>query len=128
MTGATDALHAARYRWRRLDLDDEVDRTHVDAELERRRGHQRAHQAALEVLLDLEALKPRDRAVVRLHQDLTGELVQRAGESFGETPAVDEDERGPMLANQLDEPRVNGRPRRRGAPLSSRRSSARLRG
>ncbi len=39
--GAADALHAARDRGRRLDLHDEVDGAHVDAELERatsRRG------------------------------------------------------------------------------------------
>jgi hypothetical protein len=34
--GAADALQAAATRPRRLDLDDEVDRAHVDAELERR--------------------------------------------------------------------------------------------
>ena len=38
VTGAADALQAARHRLRRLDLDDEVDGAHVDAELERRGG------------------------------------------------------------------------------------------
>ena len=32
---AADALKARRHRLRRLDLDDEVDRAHVDAELQR---------------------------------------------------------------------------------------------
>ena len=36
VAGAADALHAARDRRRRLDLDDEIDGAHVDAELERR--------------------------------------------------------------------------------------------
>ena len=34
VAGAADALQARGDRRRRLDLDDEVDRTHVDAELE----------------------------------------------------------------------------------------------
>lgn len=34
VAGATDALQAARDRRRRLDLDDQVDLAHVDAELE----------------------------------------------------------------------------------------------
>ena len=37
VAGAADPLQAARDRLRRLDLDDEVDGAHVDAELERRR-------------------------------------------------------------------------------------------
>src|SRR5687767_2900054 len=35
MAGAADALQAARHRRRRFDLDDQIDRAHVDAELER---------------------------------------------------------------------------------------------
>ena len=35
VAGAADALHAAGNRWRRLDLNDEIDRAHVDAEFER---------------------------------------------------------------------------------------------
>ena len=34
VTGPTDALQAPRHRARRLDLDDEIDRAHVDAELQ----------------------------------------------------------------------------------------------
>ena len=70
-----DALHAARDRGRRLDLDDEIDRAHVDAELERRGGHEAAQQAGLEPVLDLDPLRARDRAVVRAHEHLAGELV-----------------------------------------------------
>ena len=42
VAGAPDALQAARDRRRRLDLHDEIDGAHVDAELERRGGDQRA--------------------------------------------------------------------------------------
>ena len=41
VAGAADALQAARHRRRRFDLDDEIDRAHVDAELERRGGDER---------------------------------------------------------------------------------------
>ena len=58
-------------RWRpratesgRLDLDDEVDRAHVDAELERGGRDDRGQAALLELLLDEQALLARDRAVV----------------------------------------------------------------
>ena len=45
VAGAADALHAAGDRRRRLDLDDEIDRAHVDAELERRGRDERAAAA-----------------------------------------------------------------------------------
>jgi hypothetical protein len=52
VAGATDALEAARHRTRRLDLDDEVDRAHVDAELQRARGDEGAQLALLQRVLD----------------------------------------------------------------------------
>jgi hypothetical protein len=58
-------LQAARDRLRRLDLDDEVDGAHVDAELERRRGDEARDLASLEELLDLDPLLARERPVVR---------------------------------------------------------------
>ena len=42
VAGAADALQPAGHRGRRLDLDDQVDGAHVDAELERRGGDQSA--------------------------------------------------------------------------------------
>ena len=41
VAGAADALHAAGDRRRRLDLHHQIDRAHVDAQLERRGGDQR---------------------------------------------------------------------------------------
>ncbi len=55
VAGASDALHAPCDRARRLDLADEVDRAHVDAELERRGGDEAGQVACLERLLDLAA-------------------------------------------------------------------------
>ena len=62
--GAADALQPARDRLRRLDLDHEVDRAHVDAELERRGGDEARDLARLQQLLDLDPLLARERAVV----------------------------------------------------------------
>ena len=64
MAGAADPLEPAGDRLRRLDLDDQVDRAHVDAELERGRGDEARDVAALQQLLDLDALLARERPVV----------------------------------------------------------------
>ena len=56
VAGATDALEAPRDRARRLDQHDEIDRAHVDAELEAARRDDAAQAAALEVGLDLQPL------------------------------------------------------------------------
>ena len=64
VAGAADALQPARDRRRRLHLHDEVDRAHVDAELEARRRHHAAQPAGLEVGLDERPLLLADGAVV----------------------------------------------------------------
>ena len=66
VAGPADALQGAGHARRRLDLDDQVDRAHVDAELEAARRHHRGQPAALEVVLDEGALLLAHRAVVRL--------------------------------------------------------------
>src|SRR5437016_3968000 len=60
VAGAPDALHAARDRRRRLDLDDEIDGAHVDAELERAGRDEGRQASGLEVVFDPKALLPRD--------------------------------------------------------------------
>ena len=62
---AADTLHPAGNRRRGLDLDDEIDRPHVDAELERRRGDKPANRAGLQSIFDLDALRTRERSVMR---------------------------------------------------------------
>jgi len=57
VSGAADTLEAARHGGRRFDLDDEIDGAHVDAELERRGGHERPDVAALQQIFDLTALR-----------------------------------------------------------------------
>jgi hypothetical protein len=133
-----DALEPTGDRLRRLDLDHEVDRAHVDAELERRRGDQARELAGLQELLHHHALLVRQRAVVgagdldrRLHLRpgaipgvlgrrqlllclLVGELVQPLGQALGAPAVVDEDDRRGVLADELQELRVDRRPDRAG--------------
>jgi hypothetical protein len=75
VAGAADALQAAAHGLRRLDLQHEVDRAHVDAQLERRGGDEARQLAGLEHLLDDDALLARERAVVRAGDVLLRELV-----------------------------------------------------
>ena len=60
MAAAADALQAAGDRGWRLDLHNQVDRSHVDAQLERRGGDEGAERAGFEQLLDLDALRSGD--------------------------------------------------------------------
>ncbi len=80
VAGAADALQPAGHRLGRLDLHDEVDGPHVDAELERRGRHQAGQLAGLELVLDDEALLARQRAVVG-----TGDLARGAAARVGGT-------------------------------------------
>ena len=68
VAGPADALQATGHRARRLDLDDEIDGAHVDAELEAARGDDGPEVAALQLVLDDDALVAGERAVVRLDQ------------------------------------------------------------
>ena len=112
VAGPADPLQAGRDRLGRLDLHDEVDRAHVDAELERRGGDQRRQTARLEHVLDLEPLLARDRAVVGAGDVGLGELVQAMGDPLGRAAAVHEDERRAVLADELEQTRVERRPDR----------------
>ena len=119
VTGAPDALHAARDRGRRLDLDHEIDRSHVDAELERAGRHQRPEPPGLQIVLDAKPLLACDRPVMRVRQLFTRQIVQRVRDALREPAAVDEDERRAVLAHELEEPRVDRRPDAR-APIGPR--------
>ena len=108
--GAADPLQAAGDRGRRFDLDDEVDRPHVDAELQRGGRHERRQAALLERLLDGDPLLAGDRAVVGPHQVLAGQLVEALGQALGQAAAVDEDERAAVGPDELEDPGVDRRP------------------
>ena len=108
--GAADPLEAAGDAGRALDLDDEVDRAHVDAELEAGRGDQRGQPAGLELLLDLEPLLARDAPVMGADELLAGQLVEPLGKALGQAPAVGEHDRAVVAADQLEDRRVDRRP------------------
>ncbi len=64
VAGAADSLKAARHGRRRLDLHDQIDRAHVDAELQRGGGHERADAAGLQEIFHFAALGARERPVM----------------------------------------------------------------
>ena len=100
MAGTPDPLQPARDRLRRLDLDHEVDGAHVDPELERRRRDEARDRAALQQLLDLEPLLPRERTVVRAGDVLLCELVQPEREPLGQAAVVHEHDRRAVLLDE----------------------------
>ena len=104
VAGPPDALHAARDCAGRLDLDDEIDRTHVDAELERAGGDDAAQQAALQLVFDDDPLLACQRAVMGLDELVAGELVEVGGQSLGLAPGVAEDD-GAAMGEHLGEHR-----------------------
>ena len=112
MPRAADALQAARDGLRALDLDHEVDRAHVDAELERGRGDEARDLPRLQELLDLDPLLARERAVVRAGDGRVRELVQAEGEPLRETAVVDEHDRRAVLLHELEQRRVDRGPDR----------------
>ena len=93
MAGAADPLQPTRHRRRCFDLHDEIDRPHVDAELQAARGHQGRQAAGLEQFLDLQPLLTGDRAVMRPDEFFTGELVELVGEPLRQPTGVHEDQR-----------------------------------
>ena len=105
--GAANALHAAGHGRRRLDLDDEVDSAHVDAEFKRRCGAESLDLAGLQLLLDHRALVGGQRAVVGAGDRLTGKVVERTGQALGHLAAVDEEDRRVTLANEFEQARMN---------------------
>ncbi len=96
MAGAADALHAAGDGRGRFNLNDKIDGAHVDAELKRGSGDEPAESAEFEAVFDLFALGDGDAAMVCADECFLCEIVDRAGDAFGEAAIVDEDERGAM--------------------------------
>ena len=78
VSGPAGALQAAGHRRRRLDLDDQVHRAHVDAQLQAGGGDHGRQAARLQRLLDLRPLLPGHRAVVG-----PGDLGRRARRGAG---------------------------------------------
>src|SRR5262249_16846786 len=101
VAGTADALEPPRDGLGRLDLDDEVDGSHVYAQLERAGRDEARQLAALEQLLDKRALLAGERAVVGARDGLIGELVERRGDALGRAAVVDEHDRRGVRAHEL---------------------------
>ncbi len=110
VAGAADALHAGGDGGGRLDLDDHVDGTHVDAELERGGGDDGADLSGFEEGFDFGALGGGERAVMGAGEGLLGEVVDEAGEALGGAAVVDEDEGGLTGEDDGEETRRDGGP------------------
>ena len=123
VAGPADPLQPARHARRALDLDDEVDRAHVDPELEAGRRDQRRQPAVLEGLLDLDPLLAGDAAVVGADQLLAGQLVEPLRQPLGQAAAVGEDDRAPVAPDELEDARVDGRPDARAEVAPTRRAT-----
>ena len=120
VAGAADPLQPGGDRLGRLDLQHEVDRAHVDAELQRGGGDEARQLARLQLLLDDQPLLARERAVMGAGDGLVGELVEPQREPLGGAPVVDEDDRRPVLADLLEQLRVHRRPDRLAGRLLAR--------
>ncbi len=132
MTGTPDPLQPPGDRLRGLDLDYQIDRADVDAQLERGGADDRFEFALLQGVLHLQSFFASDAAVMDAHdppfvagpgceiaQSLghtvlddglgagigTGEhFVQPVGHPLGGSAIVGEDESGPVFSNQLADP------------------------
>ncbi len=101
MTAAADALDEGRERARRAELDDQVDRADVDAELERCGRDRAAHEAMFQLLLGREPQRARHRAVMRDDVFLAEPLLERGGRTLDQSSRIDEHDRRPMLHHEL---------------------------
>ena len=101
VVGAAHALQERGDGARRAHLADELHRPDVDAELERRRGHERAQVAGAQARLGALAAIRGEAAVVR--RDLVGAepLAEHVREALGEPPRVHEHERRAVVADVL---------------------------
>ena len=91
-----DALQQRRDAVRGANLADEIDVADVDAELERRRRHQRPEPPGFQPGLGVQPLVLRQAAVVRGDRFLAQAIAQVPGEPFGHAARVHENERGPV--------------------------------
>ncbi|GAB3872476.1 hypothetical protein GCM10027610_137970 [Dactylosporangium cerinum] len=138
MPGASDPLQAGGDARGRLDLHDEVDGAHVDAQLQAGGGDDGRQLAGLEGLLDVLALLAGDAAVVRAGHDRRravggpglrhhlgrrpwrggrgdagagcGQLVDPGAEPLGAAPRVGEHDGGAVALDQVEHALLHGGP------------------
>ena len=110
MARAAHPLEKRRDRARGAHLDHEVHVADVDAKLERRRGDERAQLPGLQALLGIQPALAREAAVMTRDGLLAEKPRQLAGDPLGHLAGVHEDERRPVLADELRDAGVDLRP------------------
>ena len=93
---STDALQECRDAARRSDLAHHLDRTDVDAQLERCGGDERAQLAGAQLRLDTLTPVPREAAVVRCNRVIAEPLRKQMRDALRHPPRVHEHERRAM--------------------------------
>ncbi len=91
-------------------MTDEVDVADVDAQFQRRRGHQCPQLTPLEARFGVEPQLLRHAAMVGSYLVRAEPLGKVAGETLGMPARVDENERSAMLGDQLGQPVIHLRP------------------
>ncbi len=111
VAGPAHPLQAPGDRARRRDLDHQVDRAHVDAQLEGAGGHEALQASRLQLVLDGRAAARRDREPWwALTSSSSASSLRPGGHPLGQPAGVDEDDRRPVGPDELEDPRVDGGP------------------
>ena len=98
VAGAPDPLQKPVDGPGRADLAHQVDVADIDSQLQGGGGDQHLQLAGLEALLGVQAHLLGQAAVVGGHCGFAQALAQMPGQALGQTPGVDEDQRGAVLA------------------------------
>jgi hypothetical protein len=101
VAGAAHALQRGGNGARRAEQAGEIDRAHVDAELQRGGGHYQAQLAGFQPLLGVEAARPAQARVMRGDALRAQALGEVPGHPLDETPRVDEHQGGAVRAGHL---------------------------
>jgi hypothetical protein len=107
MAGTSHPLEEGGDRSRGPHLDHEIHVPHVDPQLERRRRHERPEPPLLQPPLGLQPMPPREAPVMARDVLLPQTLGQPGRQPLGHFARVDENDRGPMLPDELRHPRVD---------------------
>ena len=107
VTRAPDALQRHRNRARRTQLNDEIDRADVDAQLERGGRYNDSQLAASQAPLDVETQLARQTAVVRHREAFAEAFVECEGDTLAHAARSDEDQRRLMVVNLSSDPIVD---------------------
>jgi len=104
------ALKAAGDAGRGFDLNYQIDCAHIDSKFERRCRHQRRQPSRLQIVLDLKTLLACNGSMVRSDDIFASQFIERRCEPFGQSAAIDENQRGSVLADLVEQHWMDGGP------------------